>query len=165
MIGRLIDPTGTPAGSGLQISLTDTVGSASPRRLQRVPSSRLSGVLLAVAGGLPFALGPLLKGLGGSGALPAECLLRIAIGLPCPFCGATRAFSLAASGDPGFLSYNGLWVLVAAVAVAAGLFTALTRSRYRAAHSLRRNDVIFAVAALMAAGWIWALVNRGLITA
>ena len=63
-------------------------------------------------------------------------------GLPCPMCGATRAFTHVARGDATFLSYNAFWVLVAVAMIVAGVVVlikrrpfmdALTRTPRRAA--------------------------------
>ena len=47
------------------------------------------------------------------------CPFREVTGLPCPLCGGTRAFALAAQGDPDFLDYGAVWVFVAAAAAVA----------------------------------------------
>ena len=104
---------------------------------------------LLIAGGcLPFAAGALL-GEGGGG-LP--CPFRTATGLPCPLCGASRAFALAARGDAAFLDYNAVWVAAAVLAVLAGL-----------AGRLRTANPVLAVTVLMLLGWAYALAQRGAI--
>ena len=51
---------------------------------------------------------------------PGSCPLLHAIGVPCPACGATRAFVLLAHGDgEGALRFNWSWILVWALAVSA----------------------------------------------
>src|SRR4051794_41979852 len=40
------------------------------------------------------------------------CQFLEATGIPCPACGATRAFVLAAHGDWSFLHYNWAWIVV-----------------------------------------------------
>lgn len=115
------------------------------------------GLVVAAAGALPFCLaqasadGPALL-----------CPFRAATGLPCPLCGATRAFRLAGRGDPGFLRLNGWWVLLALVAVAGGLGVALT-GRVRAVVPPGRALLVVLVVGLLAAPWAWALAARGTI--
>ena len=48
-------------------------------------------------------------------------------GLPCPLCGATRAFTHVARGDSAFLSYNAFWVLVAVAMIVAGVVVLIKR--------------------------------------
>lgn len=74
------------------------------------------------------------------------CPFREVTGLPCPLCGGTRAFALAAQGDPGFLDYGAVWVLVA-VATAVALVARL-RIPWQA----------WPAAAALA--WAWALAHR-----
>jgi len=38
-----------------------------------------------------------------------QCPLREATGIPCPACGATRAFFHLANGDTSFLHFNWMW--------------------------------------------------------
>ena len=50
---------------------------------------------------------------------PGSCPLLHATGVPCPACGATRAFVLMAHGDGGgALRFNWAWILAWALAVA-----------------------------------------------
>ena len=69
------------------------------RARYRMGSERRLGALLVAGGCLPFAAGALADRDGG-GLLP-PCPFRSLTGLPCPFCGATRAFALAVRGDCG----------------------------------------------------------------
>src|SRR3954451_1347089 len=103
---------------------------------------RWLGLLLAGGGCLPFAVGALMAppGEAGPGGLP--CPFRALTGLPCPLCGATRAFTLAVRGDAGALHYNAAWVALAALAILAGLaalaaslggHAPVSRARYRLA--------------------------------
>lgn len=78
------------------------------------------------------------------------CPFRALSGLPCPFCGATRAFVLFGHGDGRWLDYGAVWVVVALAVVVAGL----------AGRRLRAGPVL-AVATL---AWAWALTNSATIT-
>ncbi|MGI8593386.1 MAG: DUF2752 domain-containing protein [Solirubrobacteraceae bacterium] len=55
-----------------------------------------------------------------------RCPLLHATGVPCPACGATRAFVHLANGDLGFLDYNWAWPALWALGIAWGLLL-LTR--------------------------------------
>jgi Protein of unknown function (DUF2752) len=48
----------------------------------------------------------------GDGPVAWECPLLHATGVPCPACGATRAFVHFVHGDEGFLHYNWAWLLI-----------------------------------------------------
>jgi hypothetical protein len=134
-----------------------------PPRMHR---ERRVGLLLLGCGCLPFAAGA-LAGEHGSG-LP-ECPLRAATGLPCPLCGATRAFALAARGDDAFWRFNAVWVLLAAAAILVGAFTLIAPAplaRARAALAVRLvtpgRIAAFTLLAL-AVPWAYALAQRGAI--
>jgi hypothetical protein len=140
---------------------------AYPPRMHR---ERRLGLLLLGGGCLPFAAGALV-GEDGSG-LP-ECPLRAATGVPCPLCGATRAFALAARGDGRFWEFNAVWVVLAAVAVLAGAI-ALAASARGAAPLSRARDALtvrlvtpsrIAAVTLLAVAvpWAYALAQRGAI--
>ena len=118
-------------------------------------SDRRLGALLVACGCLPFAFGAIAGTDGDAGLLP-PCPFRTATGLPCPLCGATRAFALAVRGDGGWLSYNAPWVVLAALAIVAGiaaLLGALPRPGPRA--------LAVAAVAFVALAWAYALVQRG----
>lgn len=116
------------------------------------------GLALLAAGCAPFAIGALLP-RDGVDALPS-CPFRALTGLPCPLCGATRAFAHAARGDTAFLDYNAVWVFVALALMLAGAFVLLTRTRVLPALSRRALPLVIA---LGAAGWAWALAERATI--
>jgi hypothetical protein len=119
-------------------------------------SERRLAALLIAGGCLPFAAGAVLDG--GPG-LP--CPFRAATGLPCPLCGASRAFALAARGDAGFTRYNAAWVVLAALAVLAGLLALAGAPLGRAVAALSSPPRVVAALALMAVvPWIYALSQR-----
>jgi hypothetical protein len=83
------------------------------------------GVGLLAAGCAPFVAGAVVPADGDTGLF---CPFRELTGVPCPLCGATRAFALVARGDAGFLDYNAVWVVVAVLSIVAGLIV-LVRGR------------------------------------
>src|SRR6059058_1504217 len=78
---------------------------------------------------------------------PALCPFRALTGLPCPLCGATRAFVLFGHGDGRWTGYGAVWVLAALAAVAIAL---AARPRLPAAPS---------TAAVAVGAWAWALAH------
>jgi hypothetical protein len=116
-------------------------------------SDRRLGALLVGLGCLPFAVGALV---GRDGSPVPECPFRALTGLPCPLCGATRAFALAVRGDGGFTAYNAPWVGVAALMVLVG---ALALAGVR----LPRARAPVAIVIVVAVAWAYALVQRGTI--
>jgi hypothetical protein len=119
---------------------------------------RRLGALLVGAGCLPFAAGALAGPDGDAGLLPA-CPFREATGLPCPLCGATRAFALAVRGDGGWTAYNAPWVVLAVLVVLAGVVV-LARGRPRVVGGrwLAAAAVLF-----VAVAWAYAMAQRATI--
>ena len=125
-------------------------------------SERRTGALLLGAGCLPFAAGALVPETGDIGLI---CPFRAATGLPCPLCGATRAFALAARGDGAWVGYNAPWVVLAALAIVLG---AATMSGLdvpaRARAWLRTPARVAAATALpLLVAWAYALAQRATI--
>jgi hypothetical protein len=101
--------------------------------------------LLAI-GALPLAAGALVPPAAVLDGTPL-CPFRALTGVPCPFCGASRAFVLFGHGDGRWLEYGAVWVVVALALVALGV---------------AGRRVARAGPALLAAGalaWAWALAH------
>lgn len=124
----------------------------------------------AAIASVPFAVGAALPLSMTDGGGTVLCPLRAMTGVPCPFCGATRAFVAFTHGEP-WMQFNGYWVIVGLAIVIGALVIAAvgaaTRGRYprlraRAA-PLRPAVMLGLLAALALPGWIWALANRATI--
>ena len=86
-----------------------------------------TGLLLIFAGLLPFTVGVAYSAFDGAGLFTTACPFLSVTGIPCPFCGSTRAFAFVTSGDLAFLDYNAFWVFAAAGLIALGLTVMFTR--------------------------------------
>jgi hypothetical protein len=113
------------------------------------------GVGLLAFGCAPFVAGALVPADGDTGLF---CPFRELTGLPCPLCGATRAFALAARGDGRFLDYNAVWVVLAALLIVAGVVVLVTRWRPRVSPAVVAGVVV-------AVAWGYALAHRTAIVA
>ena len=113
----------------------------------------MADLRLTTAGAAPLAAGALLPVAAVSGD-GIWCPFRAATGLPCPLCGATRAFVLAGHGDGAFLDFGAVWVAVAAALVVAGLLVRRPAGGRWAWP---------AVAGVAAVAWAWALAHAGTI--
>jgi hypothetical protein len=125
-------------------------------------SERRLGALLVAGGCLPFAAGALMDGDGPG--LP--CPFREVTGVPCPLCGASRAFALAARGDGTLYRYNAAWVALAAAAILAGLIalaaSAVGRAPLTRVRAAFRDPPRLAIALvlLVALPWAYAITER-----
>jgi uncharacterized protein DUF2752 len=99
-----------------------------------------------------------------------NCPLLAATGVPCPACGATRAFVYLVHGDGGFLHYNWAWLVIWAALLAwVGLLVVrslrgapLLDSRARRVGEFLKRRPSFVVAlpfAALALPWLVALAN------
>lgn len=109
---------------------------------------------LAALGAVPLAVGALLPADGEAGLLP-PCPLLSLTGIPCPLCGATRAFAFAGHGDlAAALDVNAVWVLYAGLAIVVAGVLAVRRRPVPAPAPL------VLLVALAVPAWAWALTHQ-----
>jgi hypothetical protein len=128
------------------------------------PTTR-KGLGIAALSAAPFCVGAALfdpAGGGVDGPPLWPCPFRALTGAPCPLCGATRSVALAAHGDARFLDYNPWWVAVLIGGVVLGAGAAIMGRKTPAPAGRAATVVLVAV---LAAGWVTALLNADTITA
>ena len=155
----------------------ECTGECTERRVQR--ERRLAVAAVAV-GCLPFALTAVVYSVGPGAAVSGPsigaCPLLSMTGVPCPACGATRAFTLLTHGDSRFLDFNFAWIVIAALLVVIGFWSLVSAYRGRTPLSdlFSRLLTIFecrpwlapvAVLLVLAVPWAVALANIGSIGA
>src|SRR3954452_2206038 len=143
-----------------------------------MPASRSAVPLALRVGGLAVAPAvaswALWHPVGVEQGGPALCPFRAATGLPCPLCGATRAFVYFFNGDARFLEYNWAWLVLWAALLAWGV-AALVRVRAGrppplgplrgAGAAVRGRPALLAALPLaFVPFWLVALANAGAIT-
>jgi uncharacterized protein DUF2752 len=112
----------------------------------------------------------------GGGPVISKCALLHTTGIPCPACGATRAFVYFVHGDTRFLHYNWAWLVIWAALLAWVVLLLVRRARgeplagrhakrFGAALQRRRALVIALPFAVLAVPWLVALANLGWIRA
>ena len=128
--------------------------------MRRIADPRRRPAALIAVGCLPFAAGGAARP---TARASCRCPFRSMTGLPCPLCGATRAFTHVARGDSAFLSYNAFWVLVAVAMIVAGVVVLLTRRPFMDELTRTPRAGGADVAVLGGAGWAYALAERATI--
>ena len=104
------------------------------------------------------------------GPVSWQCPLLEATGVPCPACGATRAFVHFMHGDEAFLHYNWAWLLIWAALIAWVVLVAVRNLRgapltgpwIRSVGAFLQRRPVATVAlpfALLAVPWLVALAN------
>jgi len=124
--------------------------------------------LFAAAASAPIAAGALLPlSLTDPGGA-IVCPFRATTGIPCPLCGATRAFVAFGHGDGSWIRFNGYWVLLSLAVIAVALALLVVRSLAGKRQPgwavgdgpVRPALMLGLLAAVALPGWIWALLNK-----
>lgn len=142
-------------------------GTAASRE-RRIATRFALGGAAAIA--LPAAFGAVV-GLEG----PPLCPFRLATGVPCPGCGATRALAATARGDVATaLGLAPVWPALALAALLVGVVGLTLAGRgarpatrvlalLGAAYRERPRRAFAIGGGMLLATWIWAIVNRAAI--
>jgi Protein of unknown function (DUF2752) len=103
---------------------------------------------MVATGTLPLVVGALVpvSAVSGDAVL---CPFRALTGVPCPLCGATRAFVHAGHLDGRWLDYGAVWVVAAVALVVLGL--------------ARRRVPAWTLAPVLVVAWAWALAHASTI--
>src|SRR5947208_1831611 len=99
------------------------------RAVAATRSQPLLGAALAGLVATPLAARLFWAAAPGSGPVVWKCPLLHATGVPCPACGATRAFVYFVHGDPRFLHYNWAWLVIWAALLAWVVLLLVRRAR------------------------------------
>ena len=140
-----------------------------------MPAVRGTADRLLLTAGLAALVAPLLAArflwsTDAEGPVSWHCPLLEATGVPCPACGATRAFVHVMHGDAAFLDYNWAWPLIWAALLGWVALLAARRMRREpltgvwaariGAFLQRRPAAVVALPfAALAAPWLVALAN------
>jgi hypothetical protein len=111
---------------------------------------------MTVLGAAPLLAGAVVpvSAVSGDGVV---CPFRLVTGLPCPLCGATRAFVHAGHLDGSWVDYGAVWVVAAVALVLGGLL-------WRGRPAPPGRVVALVAVAVSVAAWAWALAHTATIT-
>lgn len=137
-------------------------------------AERRSAAWLALGGATALAIPACFGAIVGSDG-PTLCPFRLATGLPCPGCGATRALAATARGDlDAAVGLTPVWPVLAVAAMLLGVAGLLLAGRgarpatrvlvlLRGTDRERPRRALAIGAAFVIVAWAWALANRGAI--